>query len=105
MDPKPGRPPRPAPGDPADDWKLLLIVTPGMEQQYAYLKKAFEGRSWASVIMDRRGTVRRRGEAHGASDGKGGRRARDRRRFKDVDDDLLMRGWAHIWVRVSPPRA
>lgn len=80
-------------------WKLLIIVAPVLIHHYQNLRRAFSGLDWAHVILDRRGTDRRRGERRMAdARPAAGRRRRHRRRWRQVDDQLLLKGWGHLWV-------
>jgi hypothetical protein len=63
-------------------WKLLIIVAPVLIHHYQNLRRAFSGLDWARVILDRRGTDRRRGE----------------RRMADDHPASGLKGWGHVWV-------
>jgi hypothetical protein len=74
--------------------RLVFIVEPGRRQLYESLTRTFAGDSTVQVILDRRGTERRKRPEPRSSD----RRATERRRNKDVQQKLSQRGYAVVGV-------
>lgn len=75
----------------------LVIVARDREALYQHFKDAFTGNPSVTVVLDRRSGERRGGPA-------GERRTGDRR-WKSVNDQLRVMGWAIVRAGVEAPAA
>jgi hypothetical protein len=83
-------------GSASDRAMNLLIVARDREALYQHFKDVFAGNPTVSVILDRR-----QGERRGGAPGLGIERRRGDRRWKAVNDQLRVMGWAVVRAGVE----